>query len=37
MPEPIVIPITKPIELQKPSRRLSRSFAGADVFTRIGG
>src|SRR6267142_231500 len=25
MPEPIVIPITKPMELQKPRRRLSRS------------
>src|SRR5215471_7685370 len=33
MPEPIVIPITNPIELQKPSRRLSRSPCGADVLT----
>jgi hypothetical protein len=37
MPEPIVIPITNPIELQKPSRRLSCALAGVDVFTLIGG
>src|SRR5215218_3863744 len=36
MPEPIVIPMTNPIEVQKPRRRLSRSRAGANVSTMAG-